>query len=334
MTLGKAMRIALLCSVAGIFAVPASGTSVSPSEAKLLGTSRAHVTKSARVAQETIRAKAFRTYPQAGYATGGVSLRNREGGVIHISGMNGVVRAGWLYWAYLFAPGVAPPATQPITMQRLFPTGVAPFTKILKGTLIATGGDPCWGSAGTAVYRASVPTNLATGNGYYRITLDPAAIGLTTGEDPWDGNVKFPLAEGASLALIGDGVSNVSIFDKGMSGIEFSAPIAYSLTLPLALTGNPVLFDAFGADGQIGSSRRAGPEASETVTINGTQISGTGGLDPDSDWNGSSGFPLPQLWDDTGHDISPSFATGGGAVNVSIVPNGDCLVTIANVISY
>src|SRR6185295_8456897 len=154
------------------------------------------------------------------------------------SGMNGVVRAAWIYWAYLFPPGVAPPATQPLTIDRLYPTGVAPFTKIVKGTLIGTGGDPCWGSAGTAVYRASVPTTLATGNGYYRITLDPAAIGLTTGEDPWNGNVVFPAAEGASLALIGEGLSNVSLFDKGMTAIEFGAPLSYSLILPLALTGN------------------------------------------------------------------------------------------------
>src|SRR6185369_14328488 len=86
----------------------------------------------------------------------------------------------------------------------------------------------------------------------------------------------------------------------------FTAPFSYTLIFPLAPTGNPILFDAFGADGQIGASRlsNTGTIAAEEVTINGTVISGAGGLDPDSDWNGSSGFPLPQLWDDTGHDIS------------------------------
>src|SRR5262249_50313705 len=157
----------------------------------------------------------LKTFTQAGYGTGGVALRNREGGVIHISGVNGVVRAGFLYWAYLFGPGAAgPPATQPLTIQRLFPEGGP--AKVLTGHLVATVGDPCWGSAGNVVYRASIPSSVASGNGYYRITLDKTAIGLTTGEDPWDGNVVTPLAEGASIVLVGEGSSNVSIFDKGM----------------------------------------------------------------------------------------------------------------------
>jgi len=336
MTFGKALRVALLCATAGVFAVPATGGSVSPSKAKVLGT-RAAQSSSARVQATTAipNVKATATFSQAGYGTGGVALRNRQGGVIHVSGVNGITRAAWLYWMYLFAPGPAgPPATQPITLERLFPTGVAPFSKVLTGTLIATGGDPCWGSAGNAVYRARVPVNLTTGNGYYRVTLDKSAVGLTTGEDPWNGNVVLPLAEGASLVLIGDGTSNVSLYDKGMSGIMVSVPTSYNLILPLAPTGNPILFDSLGGDGQIGASRLANTAANDKVTINGTQISGTGGLDPDSDWNGSSGFPLPQLWDDTGHDITPVLRAGSPVVGVTIDPATDCLVTGANVISY
>ena len=41
MTFGKAFRVALLCATAGVFAVPATGGSVSPSKAKLLGTRQA-----------------------------------------------------------------------------------------------------------------------------------------------------------------------------------------------------------------------------------------------------------------------------------------------------
>jgi len=340
MTLTRSLRIALLCGAAAIFAVPAIG--VTPQKAALLGTSRFHAGKPAVPAtSDVMRVKPLATFEQAGYATGGIALRNRDGGVVHISGLNGIVRTAFVYWAYLLPAGVVPPATQPIKIERLFPVGAPPNIRTVTGTLIGNGGDPCWGSAGNAVYRARVPTTVATGNGYYRITLlKEATGGLTDGEDPWDGNVVFPAAEGASMALIGDGTSNVSVFDQPMSGTEFESgnPLNYKLVLPLAPTGGPKLFDAFGADGQIGASRLAEAGVTdETVTINGTIISGAGGLDPDSDWNGSSGFPLPQLWDDTGHDISVVTNPTGGpltALNVTVTANGDCLIGVANIISY
>ena len=39
------------------------------------------------------------TYKNAHFASGGVALRNRGGGTIVVSGVNGPVKAAWLYWA-------------------------------------------------------------------------------------------------------------------------------------------------------------------------------------------------------------------------------------------
>jgi hypothetical protein len=91
--------------------------------------------------------------------------------------------------------------------------------------------------------------------------------------------------------------------------------------------------DSFGADGQIGASRNA-TSSGDTVSVNGTLISGTGVTNvPSGDWDGSAGWPLPQLWDDTGHDISTA-AAGASSLAVSINAPGDCLITVANVVAH
>ncbi len=210
------------------------------------------------------------SYSNASYGTGGVALRNRRTGVIHISGVSGATQAAWLYWAVLLNN---PTATQVsnvghVTIARQFPTGAPlPTSVTLNGTLIAVGGDPCWGSTGTYVFRGQVPNTVATGNGLYRIALH-GATGLTDGEDPWDGNVVFPLFEGASLVVVGTGVASVGLVD-GQAGTTFTA--SYSNIYPLPATvgaGSQVLFDNFGYDGQIGTSRTISA-SNETTTVAG-----------------------------------------------------------------
>ena len=279
------------------------------------------------------------TYSNASYGTGGVALRNRIKGSIHISGVTGPTQAAWLYWAVLFAS--TPSSAQlrgasKVQLQREFPPGI-PSAAQLTGTLIAIGGDPCWGSAGTWVFRASVPTTVATGNGIYRIILNKNSTGLSDGEDPWDGNVVFPLAEGASLVIVGTGVASVGLVD-GQAGTTFSAAYSNSYDLPAPATGGLVLFDNFGYDGQIGTSRTI-TASNETTTVQGfpggvsVLVAGPGGETGDSDWDGSSGWPLPQLWDDTGHDITNAFAVGDTSVLVSYTSTRDCIGTVGAVIS-
>jgi hypothetical protein len=315
-----------------------AGAAIAQDQGPVLGTTSADV-PSARVkgpvapsiaASEAAGPVSFR-YSKAQYGTGGVSFRNRRSAVIHISGVLKPVQAAFLYWAYLFGAGQNPPPQQTVEVTRLTPTASGLHT--ITGSLIATGGDPCWGSAGIAVYRARLGTNLANGNGAYLVNLGKNQSALNTGEDPWNGNVVFPAGEGASMVIVGTGPYTVGIYDTQIpSGTTFSGAYTYTLALPLQASGGQALWDTFGADGQIGSSRLAFLTG-ETTTINGVQVSGPGGTNQDSDWDGSSGWPLPQLWDDTGHDITTAVPAGTTKLVIRIDSHGDCISTVGNVVA-
>jgi hypothetical protein len=254
-----------------------------------------------------------------------------------VSGATGAMQDAWLYFAYLYRS--PPPASIGISVTRQFPPPITTLT--LRANLIATSADPCWSSHGGAIYRARVPVSLASGNGEYKIAPDSSVVGLDTGEDPWDGNYLLTLDEGATLVLIGTGQSIVDLFDKRLAGNEFGgATFNYKLALSAPTTGSvEVEMDSFGADGQIGTARQMTTiEDTETVSTNGIQISGRGvpdgPFDPDSDWNGSSGFPLPQLWDDVGHEITIAAPAGTSNLDVSINSPNDCIITVGNVVSY
>jgi hypothetical protein len=132
----------------------------------------------------------------------------------------------------------------------------------------------------------------------------------------------------------------VEIYDTGFAGATFHGDtgFSYTLTLPAAATGKLTLLDNIGADGQEGNSRKALPgNGDEQTTINGVHIAGPGSNAIDGDWNGSSGKPLPLLWDDTGHDITAATPKGTTALNVEIYITGspatvDCMTTVANVV--
>lgn len=279
-------------------------------------------------------------YSSASYGTGGVALRNRSQGYIQISGVTGPTQAAYLYWAVLLSN---PTETQlkhvaEMQLQREYPTGVGSATEQVKGTLLNVGGDPCWGSTGTWVYRAAVPTSLATGNGIYKVVIPPAGAGLTDGEDPWGGKPVFPLWEGASLVIVGTGAANVGLLD-GQAGTTFAGTYSNYYALPATVaTGSQVLFDNFGYDGQIGSRNKI-DATWETTTVTGNPsaisvlVAGPGGETGDSDWDGSAGWPLPQLWDDTRHPISNAFAAGDTSVLVQYDSSSDCVGTVGAVIS-
>lgn len=274
--------------------------------------------------------------PLADYGTGGVALRNRGAGVIHISGVVPPVSSAWIYWAVISA-GPPPAAATGLRLSRIFPTPVSGTVK-LKGVLIGVGAPPCWPGDRISVFRAQIPLAVATGNGEYQVTLLPGAAGTTDGSDPFLAIVD-PLWDGASIIMIGAGAGTVSIYDAGLAGNTFvpSVPFAYTLVLPFA-GGASTILDNIGADGQhsIGPSRTPNVlETDETTAINGFPIAGWGSPYLDSDWNGSSGLPVPELWDDTGHDITDA-AKGMAALNVVIFNIGagasDCLATVANVV--
>jgi len=274
----------------------------------------------------------FRQYSNASYGTGGAAMRNRSNGSINISGVLGNAQDAWLYWTVLVSR--SPTKQQKIRITRLFPLG-APSTVLLVGDLIATPTDPCWGSSKAAVYRAQVPTNIATGNGLYQIEMNATQTAVTDGSDPWASGVVFPAAEGASLVVVGKGSSSVYLYDFFPAEIQGGAVLSYTLSVPGGMGANATL-DSFGADGQMGGfgSREGDPgNSGETVFVNGTQISGPGSAaDTDSDWNGNSGFPLPQLWDDSGHQISGIAQQGATTLGISVNSVGDCIIPVGNVL--
>lgn len=106
-----------------------------------------------------------------------------------------------------------------------------------------------------------------------------------------------------------------------------------------------VTLDRFGYDGQIGDSRffRSSWETtyavgwpSQTSSGNpGVLVVGSGGETGDSNWDGSSGWPLSQLWDDTGHDISNAFYSGDTWLWLAYgwATSSDCLGTVGIVIA-
>jgi hypothetical protein len=228
-----------------------------------------------------------------------------------------------------------PPATQ--TLPGFCTLNPQNFSMLLScapvtGTLVATGADPCWGSAGIAIYRSNVTTKVP-GNGTYTLYLSSSQSATNSGADPWVSN-SFPAAEGASLVVVGTGTHKVAIFDSGFAGTTFLGTLSYSLTLAGGVTTQPVLWDNIGADGQIGGGRNATIPGEQTL-INAVQIAGPPSNPlTDSDWDGSAGFPLPQLWDDTGHDISAAAPTATTTLNVQFKSFGDCLTPVANVVAY
>jgi len=98
-------------------------------------------------------------------------------------------------------------------------------------------------------------------------------------------------------------------------------------------------FDNINADGQIGTSITPNPIAGtpgETLTLNGVLISGIGAPNPNSDYDGNTAAPLPQLWDNEAHDITgvPVVDPATGIIDLHVVVTGgnDCLVTVAHVV--
>ena len=277
----------------------------------------------------------------AQFASGGVGLRNRGTGAIGISGAVTPVKAAFIYWAVITS-GPAPIADKSIMVQRLSPAPASSVTTVA-GTIVGTGPQPCWAGDTITVFRGSVPTSVATGNGLYKVTLLSGASGSTSGGDPFVGTPALPLVDGASIVIIGTGPSNqmVALYDSGLAGATFNGNpgISYSLILPTAATGTLTLFDNIGADGQQGSSRKALSGSGDEITkINGKLVAGPGSLYNDSDWNGSSARPLPQLWDDTGHDITVATPSGTTSLNITIANKGethfDCLTPVANIVSF
>ena len=186
------------------------------------------------------------------------------------------------------------------------------------------------------VFRGEIPLSLANGNGLYLILLKPGANGSRSGESPWVAS-DLPLFEGVSIVLIGSGNATVTVYDSGLAGKMFFDEFAYKLNSPVSVANAAeVLFHNIGADGQTGVGLdEIAATASEITTLNGRRIAGPGSPAGSGDWNGNVAAPLPQLWDNTTHNVTIEAKAGGSPLILpfTITAPDDCLVAVANVLS-
>lgn len=295
----------------------------------------------AQIVNAVLDVKPSLVYQRTRYDTGGVSLRNQQYGAITIGSIppDAKVVKAYLYWMWASMAAPVGGLHNQVLFKRispsLFPAGLAMAT--MTGLPVGSGLDPCWLGGSNYVYRADVTALVAgaglSGGGVYLVALKPGSAGSFDRSDPWGlpGSVA-PLAEGASLVVVyqhtTEPMGTVRIYDVGLAGNMFGAVLAYNLT-GLPAGGTLSLWDTIGGDGQAGASRLA-TIASETTTIDLVPVAGPGSPYNDSNWNGSDGRPLPQLWDTHGHDVGLKIGAAG-SVAVNFTSGGDCLVPAANV---
>lgn len=272
-------------------------------------------------AEKALKIEPGRRFEFADHVANGIAMRNRTSGTIALRGapVPSRVLAALLY--FNFSDGSR-------EGQRNVPV-------LFDGNrLVAdkTGDhdDPCWGMAGNHSYRADVTRLVPIGgnlNQDYEVVLPFDVETSTTGQNPWspvEPNQKVRV-EGATLVVVyrnQDTTGPVFIYDA-INNSMFSGVAQFDLLHP-ALDGLGQ-FTMAGADGQRGFGHDNGL-SNELTFFDGNQIAGPPVAS--SDWDGSDGWPLVQLWDTHTHNVKLS----GNVSSVRYQAAGDCLVPVAFVI--
>lgn len=266
------------------------------------------------------------------HAAAGAGTRNTGYGTIRLRGIpaGAQIFRAYLYWGQI--------------QQAPF-NGTATFQgSAVTGTLIGSTTEPCWNSSGTfAAYRAVVTSLMQPGiNGDYLVSGLPSSS--TDGSDPWSPvNTTLPLSEGASLVVI----YAHSQIPVGAQFYLFHGADFFAGTLDLTFNFSPVIpshstlkHTRLGADGQVGGSLTPWLGITDERTFIGpnlgslTQIRGSGsGRHLGSDWNGTDGEPLNQLWDTHSDFINGTIPAGVGSYTIRYVSHGDCIIPVAHVLS-
>lgn len=254
------------------------------------------------------------------HVANGIAMRNEARGTIALRGIpaGSSVWKALLYWnlSNTLAVGAA--------------TDKALFNGILvTGAKRADSADPCWAMAGNHTYRADVTTSIpkVNPNGDYEVVLLSAVS--TSGQNPWNpGEAQTTRVEGATLIVIyqnANTVNNTVFLYDTFGGSMLSAGTG-TFTLNHAARAGLGLFTMTGADGQ--RTEYNNSASNEIGKFNGAQISGPPAAS--SDWDGSAGWPLPQLWDVHTHNVT---LNGASSIVQYIVPS-DCVVPVAFVLQY
>ena len=261
-------------------------------------------------------------FKKARHVVNGVTLRNRTSGTIHLRGVpaKSEIVAAILYWNFLDDLDIGAD-TDPVLFNG---------NKVI-GRKTADSADPCWSNVvGSHSYVANVTQYVTDENPNqdYQVVLFFDEATSTTGQNPWEpSEAQDVRTEGASLIVVYrndnfPSLGPVNIYDD-LSNSMFFTDTTFNLSHQ-ALNGS-ALFSMIGADGQ----RGAGHDnfaANELTFFNNVQIAGSPIVS--ADWDGSDGWPLPQLWDTHTHIVK----VAGIQSNVRYQVGGDCLVPVAFVI--
>lgn len=264
------------------------------------------------------------------HVANGTGARNAGHGTIRLRGApaTAVAVRAILYWGEIVSQ-LSVPATDTINFEG------HPVT----GSLIGTAGQPCWNGAGIfAAYRADVLQYLPGAiDGDYQV--DGLSSAVIDGHDPWvPADTRLPMAQGASLVVIYadqsvPATSRVYIHEGPW--LFTSNNLFLTHALAPALPGNALLrHTRIGGDGQVGGSVSPTFATSrENTSINALQIQGPGSVGNDSDWNGSDGGPLNQLWDTRTTNAPGSIPVGAAAYRVSYTNVFDCVNPVVHVLT-
>jgi hypothetical protein len=254
------------------------------------------------------------------HVASGVALRDRARGTIHLRGVpakSQVVRS-FLLWN-LSDQKREGAASAPILFEG----------NLVTGKKTADNTDPCWSHEGNHSYLADVTrfTNQAGGpNQEYEVGLPFFENTGTEGQNPWASNQSQHevLLEGASLIVIyRNEQTRGMLYVFAPSGDNmFVGSTSYALATPGFGEG---LFTMVGADGQRGGGHD-NTASNELTFFDLAQIAGPPVAA--SDWDGSDGLTLPQLWDTHTHRVKLSETPS----KVEYKGSGDCLVPVGFVL--
>lgn len=271
--------------------------------------------------RETLRVDPSRRFEFADHVANGIAMRNRTAGTIHLRGapVPSRVLAALLYFNF---------SDDQREGRRNVPILFDANRVVADKT--ADHVDPCWGMMGNHSYVADVTRLVPIGghlNQDYRVVIQFDAETSTTGQNPWspvepDQKVRV---EGATLVIVyrtQDTTGSVFVYDA-LNDSMFAGTAQFDLQHP-ALDGVG-RFTMAGADGQRGAGHDNGA-SNELTFFNGNQIAGPPVAS--SDWDGSDGWPLVQLWDTHTHNVE----LNGPVSSVRYQAAGDCLVPVAFVV--
>ena len=258
-------------------------------------------------------------FNRARHVVNGVAMRNRTDGTVHLRGVPARRRvlAALLYWNFLDDEEIG---------TRTFPA-LFNGNKVI-GRKAADSPDPCWANVvGSHSYVANVTQYIPTTrpNQDYEVVLFFDDLTSTTGQNPWSpSEVQDVRTEGAGLIVIYEERNSgpVYIYDR-LNDSMIVGSETFNLLHPSSR--RPALFSMLGADGQRGGGH-TNTAGNELTFFNGDQIAGPPVTS--SDWDGSDGWPLPQLWDTHTHHVR----LDGTIANVRYQGGGDCLVPVAFII--